>query len=256
MNKSDNINELASALAKAQGTMRFAVKDANNPFFKSKYADLSNIVEAIRDALASNGLSYIQRLHESEKHEVRVETVLLHASGQFVSCGILSVPVSKHDAQGFGSALTYARRYSLSAAVGVVADDDDGNAASQAVPKPSQPAPMPQKVKEAAKPKKAEPKPPIEGSAKTISSDPAEGDLSDLSPPPVATDKANPVVIGNIINAFASKLNMTTDQINAEFDKWMAGEQPARKLDEWTVADVEEARQMFKSMMAHKQEVL
>lgn len=135
MNKSESVAGLAAALAKAQGQMKGAIKDSANPFFKSKYADLASVVEAIRAAFSTNGLSYIQTVEPSEKDEVRVETTLLHASGEWISCGVLSLPVSKVDAQGYGSALTYARRYSLSAAVGVAPEDDDGNAASAAKPK-------------------------------------------------------------------------------------------------------------------------
>ena len=135
MNKSESVAGLAAALAKAQGQMKGAIKDSANPFFKSKYADLASVVEAIRAAFSANGLSYIQTVEPSEKDEVRVETTLLHASGEWISCGVLSLPVSKVDAQGYGSALTYARRYSLSAAVGVAPEDDDGNAASAAKPK-------------------------------------------------------------------------------------------------------------------------
>ena len=137
MTKSESIKELAAALAKAQGAMKGALKDSANPFFKSKYADLASVVEAIRASFSANGLSYIQTVEPSDKDEVRVETTLLHASGEWISCGILSLPVSKIDAQGYGSALTYARRYSLSAAVGVAPEDDDGNAASLAKPKPT-----------------------------------------------------------------------------------------------------------------------
>jgi len=134
MNKSESIAGLAAALAKAQGQMKGAVKDSANPFFKSKYADLASVVEAIRAAFSANGLSYIQTVEPSDKDEVRVETTLLHASGEWISCGVLALPVSKHDAQGYGSALTYARRYSLSAAVSIAPEEDDGNAAVAAKP--------------------------------------------------------------------------------------------------------------------------
>ena len=132
MNKSESIANLATALAMAQMNIKGAIKDSNNPFFKSKYADLSSVVEAIRPAFGQCGLSYIQRVEPSDKDEVRVETILFHASGEWLSCGVLNLPVSKADAQGYGSALTYARRYSLSAACGVTTEneDDDGNAAS------------------------------------------------------------------------------------------------------------------------------
>lgn len=134
MNKSESIKELATALAKAQGQIKGAVKDSANPFFKSKYADLASVVEAIRSAFAANGLSYIQSVEPSDKDEVRVETTILHSSGEWIGCGVLALPVSKVDAQGYGSALTYARRYSLSAATGVAPEDDDGNAATVAKP--------------------------------------------------------------------------------------------------------------------------
>ena len=134
MQKSESIAALAAALAIAQGEMKGAVKDSANPFFKSKYADLASVVEAIRLAFSDNGLSYIQTVEPSDKDEVRVETTILHSSGEWISCGVLSLPVSKSDAQGYGSALTYARRYSLSAAAGVAPEDDDGNAASSAKP--------------------------------------------------------------------------------------------------------------------------
>ena len=137
MNKSESIAGLAAALAKAQGQMKGAIKDSANPFLKTKYADLASVVEAIRAAFSANGLSYIQTVEPSDKDEVRVETTLLHASGEWISCGVLSLPVSKVDAQGYGSALTYARRYSLSAAVGVAPEDDDGNADVSAKFKPS-----------------------------------------------------------------------------------------------------------------------
>lgn len=131
MNRSETVGELAKALALAQGKMRGAVKDSENPFFKTKYADLASVVEAIRDALSQNGIAYVQGTEPSEKDEVRVETMLLHGSGEWIS-SVLALPVSKSDAQGFGSALTYARRYGLSAAVGVAPEEDDGNAATKA----------------------------------------------------------------------------------------------------------------------------
>jgi len=137
MQRSESIKEIATALAKAQGEIKGAVKDSDNPFFKSKYADLASVVEAIREPFSKNGLSYIQTVEPSDGEEVRVETTILHSSGEWLSGGVLAVPVSKQDAQGFGSALTYARRYSLSAATGVAPEDDDGNAAAKAAPKPA-----------------------------------------------------------------------------------------------------------------------
>jgi hypothetical protein len=133
MTKSDSIKELCAALAKAQPQIEGASKDKNNPAFKSKYADLSSVSEAIAAPLANHGLSYVQVSHDRE-NAAAIETLILHSSGEWMSAGIVAVPVTKHDAHGFGSALTYARRYSLSAAFGVVPEDDDGNAAAKNAP--------------------------------------------------------------------------------------------------------------------------
>lgn len=136
MNTSESIKELAAALSKAQGQIKGALKDSANPFFKSKYADLASVVEAIRMPLAANGISYVQIAHDAQE-AAKIETIILHSSGEWISCGAVAVPVSKADAQGFGSAMTYARRYSLSAAFGVAPEDDDGNAAAKNPPKVS-----------------------------------------------------------------------------------------------------------------------
>lgn len=144
MDKSDSIKELASALAKAQGQIGGAAKDSTNPFFKTKYADLSSVVDAIKLPLSENGLSYVQISHDSQS-SASIETVILHSSGEWLSTGTITVPVNKADAQGYGSAITYARRYSLQMAFGVAPDDDDGNGAAKAKlkakPEPSKPDP-------------------------------------------------------------------------------------------------------------------
>lgn len=121
---------LFAAMAKAFPEIEGAAKDRNNPAFKSKYADLSSVVDAIKPALTKQGLFYVQMTHE-QQGGVCIETVVGHESGEQFSFGKLFVPASKQDAQGYGSALTYARRYSLMTAFGVCPEDDDGNAASQ-----------------------------------------------------------------------------------------------------------------------------
>jgi len=136
----NSIANLAAALVKAQAEIEGAAKDRLNPHFKSKYADLSSVMDAIKPALAKHGLAFVQVSHDSN-NAAAIETVIVHSSGETMSCGIVSVPVSKGDAQGFGSAMTYARRYSLSAAFGVAPEDDDGNAAAAAKPVPQKEAP-------------------------------------------------------------------------------------------------------------------
>lgn len=126
------INELAAALSKAQGEMTGAKKDSVNPHFKNSYADLASVLEAIRVPFAKHGLSVVQLLHTVEGG-VEAQTILLHSSGQNISASF-TVPVGQPNAQGYGSASTYAKRYSLMAMVGVAGVDDDGEAASIGAP--------------------------------------------------------------------------------------------------------------------------
>lgn len=122
---------LSFAMSKAFADIRAATKDATNPHFKSKYADLGAVIDAIKPALVEHQLFFTQRTDPVEGG-VQVETVLHHANGEEMSLGKLFVPANKRDAQGFGSALTYARRYSLVTAFGVPVEDDDGSAATRA----------------------------------------------------------------------------------------------------------------------------
>ena len=125
---SPSIDKLAAALAKAQAEIVGATKSEENPFFRSKYADLASVMDAVRLPLSSNGLSYTQLLGNNGQ-EVTVTTMLMHSSGQWVRSTVGVAPVKK-DAQGLGSVCTYLRRYALSAIGGVSSIDDDGNAAS------------------------------------------------------------------------------------------------------------------------------
>lgn len=133
MKTSEQISNVFTALAAAQAAMKSAAKDNTNPAFRSKYADLASHVEAIKPAFAAQKLAVVQELTSTDSG-VDVTTRICHASGEWIEFGPFCVPVSKHDAHGYGSACSYARRYALSAAVGTVADDDDGNAAVQAPP--------------------------------------------------------------------------------------------------------------------------
>lgn len=128
MNKSETISKLAVALHKAQGQIKAAIKDATNPHFRSRYADLSSIVEAVKAPLLAEGIVFLQGIEDGE-NGVAVETMLLHTSGEWMS-SVLKIPASKQDAQGYGSAITYGRRYGLQSMCGVPAEDDDGNAAT------------------------------------------------------------------------------------------------------------------------------
>jgi hypothetical protein len=133
------MKNIATALVKAQKAFGPALKTSTNPHFRSRYADLSACVEAVIEGLNGAGIALIQRTSE-DLTGVTVETVFIHESGEMLECGKLHVPASKQDPQGYGSALTYARRYSLMAACGIAPEDDDGNAATRkaapAVPTP------------------------------------------------------------------------------------------------------------------------
>jgi hypothetical protein len=124
------MKQIAASLVKAQKAFGPALKTSSNPHFKSRYADLAACVEAVVDSLNANGIMLMQQSHECESGVI-VETVFIHESGETMSSGKLHVPAQKNDPQGYGSALTYARRYSLMAACGIAPEDDDGNAASR-----------------------------------------------------------------------------------------------------------------------------
>ncbi|AGZ24981.1 MULTISPECIES: ERF family protein [Staphylococcus] len=131
MNKSESIVELNKALANFHKEVKQPMKDANNPFFKSKYVPLENVVEAIDDVAPKHGLTYSQYPVTTENGLVGISTVLLHESGEFIEFPPATTKPDKNTPQGVGSALTYMRRYSLSAVFGITSDqDDDGNEAS------------------------------------------------------------------------------------------------------------------------------
>lgn len=128
MEQSTTLAELAKALSKAQGEIKGAIKDSNNPFFKASYADLASVWDACRKPLSENGLAIIQTSLESPDMVI-IETTMIHNSGEWVR-GKLSMKPVKNDPQGIGSCITYARRYALAAIVGVSPEDDDGNDAT------------------------------------------------------------------------------------------------------------------------------
>jgi hypothetical protein len=138
---SEPINELAGALAKAQAEIQNPKFDSVNPHFKNKFASLAAVRNAIVPVFAKHGLSVLQNLTTTTDHCIACETVLLHSSGQSLRLGPLTMPASKADAQGYGSAATYARRYALLGVAGVAGEpDDDGNAAVATNGKDADPA--------------------------------------------------------------------------------------------------------------------
>lgn len=192
-NMSAALDQLGGALAKAQATIKPALKDAANPYFKSKYADLASVYDACRDALAANGLAVIQRA-TGHGLIVGISTMLLHESGQWIEGSISVVLEEGATPQHVGSALTYLRRYSLSAMVGVAPEDDDGNAAS------------------------SRPAPPANDNAKSArrTADPSPG--TDGNPVPSSSAKFSPVALRKF-HALREQLNVTEDEARERVSK-------------------------------------
>lgn len=145
------MKEISAALVKAQKAFGPALKTSTNPAFRSKYAKLENCIEAVIDALNDNGIMLMQQTRACEDGVI-VETTFIHESGEMLSGGVLHVPAAKHDPQGYGSALTYARRYSLQAACGIAPEDDDGNQATASVQQRQAAKPVAQAAKPEPKP--------------------------------------------------------------------------------------------------------
>lgn len=132
MKKSETLTEFSKAFAKTQQEMKQPLKDANNPFFKSKYVPLENVVEAITESASKNGLSFTQFPSSDEDGNVTVGTLVMHSSGEWIEYDPIKIKPVKNDPQSIGSAITYAKRYALSAIFGITSDqDDDGNEATQ-----------------------------------------------------------------------------------------------------------------------------
>ncbi|WP_155962179.1 ERF family protein [Streptococcus ruminantium] len=131
INKSDTITELAKAFTKTQKELKQPLKDASNPYFGSKYVPLENVVESITDAASKNGLAFSQFPSSDELGNVTVGTIVIHDSGEWLEYAPIKLKPVKNDPQAVGSAITYAKRYALSAIFGITSDqDDDGNEAT------------------------------------------------------------------------------------------------------------------------------
>jgi hypothetical protein len=184
MEHSEQVDAIAAALVKAQAEIENAGKDGQGNF--GRYATLTSVVDACKKPLADNGISFIQAFEPSDAGMLRLTTTLLHSSGQFIS-GTCTVPLVRNDPQSYGSAATYARRYSLAAMVGVCPDDDD---ADGAMPRNGarQPQRQPQRPpqRQAAPPRNMNPatgEVPANGAEKTVAVDSAAfaeyGDVMD-----------------------------------------------------------------------------
>src|SRR5699024_8980617 len=139
MNKSESIVEISKAMAKFHEEVKQPMKDADNPFFKSRYVPLENVVEAITTTASKNGLSFVQWALNDESGRVGVATMLIHESGEWIEFDPVHMKADKETAQGAGALISYLKRYSLSAVFGITSDkDDDANEASGNNSKPQQ----------------------------------------------------------------------------------------------------------------------
>ena len=128
MTKSDSIKNLSAALAKAQAKLQNAKNTADNPFYKSKYAPLGEVLDLVRPVLAENGLAVIQYPSSDDGKTISIHTMLVHESGEYIDFDPLSLTAEKITPQGAGAAITYGRRYSVSGIFNIASeDDDDGN---------------------------------------------------------------------------------------------------------------------------------
>ncbi len=135
MKTSESTKNIFKALSVFRQKLKQPLKDADNPYFKSKYVPLENVVNVIDEAIADTGLSYTQESLSNDSGNIVLETIIMHESGEYIILEGATVKPVKQDPQGIGSAMTYARRYSLSSAFGVASDvDDDGNEASRSKP--------------------------------------------------------------------------------------------------------------------------
>lgn len=134
MKTSDSMSNIAGALLKAQQEITFAAKDSKNPAFKSTYANLESVIEAIKGPLNAHGIAFVQTFSPSAPGFLALSTRLLHTSGEWIE-DEMTVPLQKNDAQGYGSAATYSRRYALAAITGLYQADDDGQEAAKPQPK-------------------------------------------------------------------------------------------------------------------------
>lgn len=141
MKTSESVTKISAALLKAQRAITFAAKDATNPHFKNKYADLPAVIDAIKPALNEAGIMFMQTPSPSDSGSLALTTRLLHESGEWME-DTATVPLPKNDPQGYGSAMTYARRYSLAAMTGLYQDDDDGVAAMKPKAEPPKAEPL------------------------------------------------------------------------------------------------------------------
>ena len=139
MNKSESIVEISKAMAKFQAEVKQPFKDANNPFFKSKYVPLESVVESITSIAPKHGISFVQWASNDENGRVGVSTMIMHTSGEYIEFDPVYMNADKNTAQGAGALISYLKRYSLSAVFGITSDqDDDGNHASGNTNKPKQ----------------------------------------------------------------------------------------------------------------------
>lgn len=139
--QSESIASLADALVKAQAEMPHVIKGTSGQVGQNrnyKYADLPSILDAVRPVLKAHGLTYLQTPLPCD-NGVLLQTRIIHESGEWIADGGLHMPAQKHDAQGYGSALTYARRYGLTAMLGIGTDDDDGKASTESPARTQQP---------------------------------------------------------------------------------------------------------------------
>ncbi len=229
MERSETIGKLSEALAKAQGEMKPASFDAQNPCYKSKYATLASIMEACRTALSQNQIAVIQGTSVSEDRVI-VTTMLVHASGEYIS-DQLSMNIQKDSPQAIGSAITYARRYSLASLAGVVSDEDDD--AEAAMPKEN--AQRPVKIAQVAnldEHKKSR-------SNNTPKADTADKDKNTQKPDNKGEQAQKRVQKIRLLFNLSAKLGQTPDDMKAAIGNLIGLDRPIKESSEIKDSDLD-----------------
>lgn len=236
MKSSETLSKLAKALAVFQGALKPAPKDSENPYFKSKYADLTSLWESCRDSLAKNELSIVQTFAPDETGSILwIETTLLHSSGEWLT-SILGMNKLKQDAQSLGSLITYGRRYALGAILGLVTDEDDD--ANATMPKPGEKTP-PNRLQNAPKlpPREAPKTAPVED--KTITEKLITGELEEDPNPPQVNPPAKVSPFKKPETAQVATSHNDADPIDGTTWKYIKAQFPDNWADEST-ADFED----------------
>ena len=210
MKKSESIVEISKALSEFRKEVKQPMKDANNPFFKSKYVPLENVVEAIDETAPKHGLSFTQWALNDNNGNVGVATLLLHSSGEFIEYDAVYMKPEKLTPQGAGSTISYLKRYALSAVFGITSDvDDDANEASGNNKQNNYQQRNNQQRQQPQATRTNDNKLPVQDKGKLLLAQQKATDLADVINSQDDADVDNPITQEKILNGYVNKVGAT-----------------------------------------------